>query len=203
MTLKERIIEELKKEDYLSDRELTDKILGVGAPQQSINQACRQLTVKGIIKRTNPPIKNYISARKLNIENYVNSKINPPIIDTHLHEEDIKKIFNDYLQQNGWETRVAWGKLHGIDIEAFRGNERWVIEVKGCGSRNPMRVNYFLAILGETFQRMDDENTHYSIALPDTQQFRNLWNRLPKLAKQRTGIDAIFVSTDSKIEFVK
>jgi hypothetical protein len=33
---------------------------------------------------------------------------------------------------------------------------RWVIEAKGGGSLNPMRVNYFLAVLGELLQRMSD-----------------------------------------------
>jgi hypothetical protein len=52
MGLKEKIILELGKEDGLSDRDLTDKILGMNAPQQAFNQACRQLADKGIIKRT-------------------------------------------------------------------------------------------------------------------------------------------------------
>jgi hypothetical protein len=46
---------------------------------------------------------------------------------------------------------------------------------------------------------MDDPNAKYSIALPDMKQFRNLWNRFPKLAKERTQISAMFVSTDGSI----
>jgi len=103
----------------------------------------------------------------------------------------------------GWQTRVAWGGTHGIDIEARRSSERWIIEVKGSGSLNPMRVNYFLSILGELLQRMDDPSARYSIALPDLNQFRNLWSRLPNLAKQRTTIDAIFVAEDGMIDFIK
>ncbi len=38
----------------------------------------------------------------------------------------------------------------------------------------PMRVNYFFAILGESFQRMAGPTTRYSIALPDMTQFRGL-----------------------------
>ena len=44
----------------LSDRELTDRILGTGAAQQSVNAACRQLVCSGRIGRTAPPIKNYV-----------------------------------------------------------------------------------------------------------------------------------------------
>lgn len=85
------------------------------------------------------------------------------------------------------------GLYSWLDVEATRNGERWLIEVKGPGSRPEMRVNYFIGILGETLQRMDDPKAHYSIAFPDMQAFRNLWAKLPSLAKQRTGIDLILV----------
>ena len=66
-----------------------------------------------------------------------------------------------------------------------------------------MRVNYFLSILGETLQRMDDPSAKYSIALPDMKQYRNLWARLPSLAKQRTKINMILVSKDGSIEILE
>lgn len=196
MTLKERILAELEN-GPMSDRELTDKLLGMRAPQQSMNQACRQLVEKGIITRTTPPIKNILA---------VAEHISPIIKkekDSLLSEEAIKKILNDHLLGQGWQTEVAWGDAHGIDIDARRGSERWIIEVKGSGSLNPMRVNYFLSILGEMFQHMDDPAARYSIALPNMQQFRNLWMRLPALAKKRTAIDAIFVSENGMIDYVK
>lgn len=205
MTLKEKILVELKN-GPMSDRELADKLLGVRAPQQSINQMCRQLSEKGFITRTAPPIKNI----------YAKAEYTPPLAKIEhtppeeqiesappLSEEAIKKILNDHLMEQGWQTEVAWGGTHGIDIDARRSPERWIIEVKGSGSLNPMRVNYFLGILGELLQRMDEPTARYSIALPDLQQFRNLWSRLPDLAKQRTTIDAIFVSGDGTIDFVK
>jgi len=60
-------------------------------------------------------------------------------------------------------------------------------------------VNYFIGILGETLQRMNDPASKYSIALPDVQQFRRLWDRLPRLAKQRTQITALFVNADGQV----
>jgi hypothetical protein len=62
-----------------------------------------------------------------------------------------------------------------------------------------MRVNYFVAILGEMLQRMDDPNARYSIALPDLAQFRGLWERLPRLAKTRTRISALFVDAKGHV----
>jgi len=84
-----------------------------------------------------------------------------------LSEDELKQILEHWLQSTGWETQIAWGKTQGIDIDAKRGDERWIIEVKGPGSRQPMRVNYFIGILGETLQRMADPKAEYSIALPD------------------------------------
>jgi hypothetical protein len=63
-----------------------------------------------------------------------------------------------------------------------------------------MRVNYFLAVLGETLQRMRNPQAKYSIALPDIPQFRGLWRRLPELAKRRTGITALFVSDIGQVD---
>ncbi len=60
MSIKDCILQELMKENYLSDRELTDRILGTGMAPQGINTACRQLACDGLIQRTAPPIKNYI-----------------------------------------------------------------------------------------------------------------------------------------------
>ena len=117
-----------------------------------------------------------------------------------LSEDSVKTLLCAYLKRDGWTTTVAMGAAHGIDIEARRDTERWVIEVKGCGSLNPMRVNYFLAVLGEILQRMGDPNAKYSIALPDLDQFRGLWERLPSLAKSRTCVSCLFVRDDGAVE---
>jgi hypothetical protein len=117
-------------------------------------------------------------------------------------EDEVKKVLERWLSAQGWSVEIAWAKIRGLDIHARRNNERWIIEVKGGGSLNPMRVNYFLGILGETLQRMDDPNAMYSIALPDLKQFRNLWSRLPALAKERTQISALFVTRDGSVDKV-
>jgi len=120
-----------------------------------------------------------------------------------LSEDEIKEVLKKWLEERGWNTKIAWGSSPGIDIEAVMPGKRWVIEVKGPGSRPQMRVNYFLAILGETLQRMDDPSARYSIALPDLPQYRRLWERLPDLAKSKTGISILFVAQDGKIDFLE
>ncbi len=102
----------------------------------------------------------------------------------------------------GWRATVVWQKERGIDIEAFKEGQRWIIEAKGRGSRDQMCVNYFMAILGETLQRMNDPQAKYSIALPDHRQFRNLWTRLPEVAKLRTGITILFAGGDGNVQAI-
>lgn len=116
-----------------------------------------------------------------------------------LSEDELKGHLENWLSINGWSTKIAWGHARGVDIEATREGQKWLLEVKGIGSRQPMRVNYFIAVLGETLQRMNDPKAKYSIALPDVPQFRGLWQRLPDLAKGRTRISALFVSADGSV----
>lgn len=124
----------------------------------------------------------------------------PTPTDQGLSEDALKLALQHWLVEHGWQiTECAMGKQHGADLRAQRGDVRWVVEVKGSGSRNAMRVNYFLAILGETLQRMDDPTARYSIALPELPQYRRLWARLPDVAKQRTQITALFVTSDGEV----
>lgn len=123
-------------------------------------------------------------------------------MDSFLTEEEVKQIISDYLIAQGYQTTVAWGHSRGADIVANKGNESLIIEVKGCGSRQQMRVNYFLAILGEILQRMDSSKSKYYIALPKIQQYENLWHKLPIIAKQRTEINLILVDGEGQLEFL-
>jgi hypothetical protein len=200
MTLKENILLELKKTPGQTDTELEKKF---GVRHQAVNKACRELVAQGEMLRDNSrgTIKNYLHDGLPIIQEAEEARSVRSTDKSGLHEDSIKEILDVWLKNDGWDTEVAWGKKRGVDILALRGNEKWIIEVKGCGSLNAMRVNYFLAILGETLQRMDDDKAKYSIALPNLKQFRNLWSRLPKLAKERTKIDAIFVSEDGEIVF--
>jgi hypothetical protein len=77
------------------------------------------------------------------------------------------------------------------------------VEVKGSGKYPQMRVNYFLSVLGEILQRMDDIEAMYSIALPDIDQYRRLWERLPRLARERTRLTLLLVDSSGHITTLK
>ena len=105
-----------------------------------------------------------------------------------LSEDMVKAAVKDALTRDGWTASVQYGHMHGIDIEATRGSERLIIEAKGEGSLDPMRVNYFLGALGELLQRMDSPMARYALALPAHRQFIRLITRLPDWVCQQLGL---------------
>jgi hypothetical protein len=78
---------------HLSDRELTDRIFGIGHPQQPVNIACRELEKKNIIRRTLRPIKNDLINTNIKTLHYTESiKHNTNASTAGLNEEEIKWI---------------------------------------------------------------------------------------------------------------
>ena len=193
----EKLLQVVKSSPGLTDRQITDRLFGRAAHPSQVNQEARLLERKSLLTRRvgeNGHIGNYLVSSNHSKETQVSGKHAVATPTTMLSEDEVKKHIAAWLQQSGWQAKVAWGKARGVDIEATRGRERWIIEAKGQGSLQPMRVNYFIAMLGETLQRMSDAHAKYSIAMPDVPQFRGLWERLPSLAKERTQITAIFVT---------
>lgn len=206
MTLKQKILNLLKDQDGLTDRSITDIVIGQGMPQQSVNQCCRTLERSGYISRVKIRglIRNYINKDNLHAVQEPKKTTSHDKNNSFISEDMVKKHLEKWLICNGWKVEnISWGKTRGTDITATKNQYPWLIEVKGEGSREQMRVNYFLSVLGEILQRMDEPNAYYSIAFPDLPQFRRLWERLPTLAKQRTGITALFVTFDGIVTLLK
>jgi hypothetical protein len=204
-TLPKQILSLVVKSPGLTDREITNALRGVCAPQQPVNQAARSLESQGILvrlRRDDGLIGNYVTEKEVPmVLRPDSSSVNHDAAG--LSEDEIKKVLKVWLSEQGWSVKIAMGQARGIDIDATRGKERWIIEVKGTGKYPQMRVNYFLCILGETLQRMDDPAALYSLALPDLEQFKKLWGRLPILAKDRTQISVLFVSKSGAVAHVK
>jgi len=191
----EDVIQLLSEIPGLSDREMADRLCGRTQAPQPVNGICRRLAEKNVVARRLRPdgiIGNYLT----DLSNPPPDQAPAPRDQQSLRqsEDEIKQVLRDFLSSESWTILgIAWGKSRGIDIEAERGGQRWLIEVKGIGSRPQMRVAYFLGVLGELLGRMTDPQAKYSIAVPDVVQFRNLWRRLPVEAKSRTRITALFV----------
>ena len=187
------IIRLLEHNPGLSDRELANAIKGRGKSSQYINQTCRTLASKKIIlrkKRHDGLLGNWL------VGEYIcsDARTVPADETDDVSEKKMKQILEIYLTSRDWEPKINWRANHGVDIEARYGTKKWIIEVKGSGIYSPVLTNYFLSVLGEILQRMDDPGCKYSIALPDVNQFHKLWERLPSLAKDRAGITALFVN---------
>ena len=202
MSWNEKIMDYVNKHPGATDREMRTSFK---TTNQTINTTCRNLANKGLLVRINNPEKggligNYPTGKEPQVKPTISKRA---LEDDSLQEEDIKHILTEKLVSEGWNVKTAWGNTPGVDIEAKRGEERWLIEIKGPGSRNEMRNNYFIGILGEMLQRMDDPVARYSICFPDIEKYRRLWNELPSLAKKRTTIDILFVDKDGRIENLK
>ena len=170
--LRARILALLAQQSGLTDRQLTDQLVGVGQPQQGVNSECRKLRDEGTLQRRprfdgltgNYPLSTQVQTVSVGGQPVAKKAVSGAAT---MSEDEVKRHIETWLHVEGWQDKVQWGHERGIDIEARRGAERWVIEAKGCGSLQPMRVNYFIGMLGETLQRMDDPAARYSIALPD------------------------------------
>lgn len=214
-SLADKILKVVANQPGITDRWLAEAIFGPGTSQQRVNSECRYLERLGQIKRTKRNdglIGNYSTMQEAASEGEQNrspsamipiQSENTGTSETGLSEDGLKKVLETWLIQHGWETQIAWARTRGIDIVAEREDKKWIIEAKGNGSLQPMRVNYFLCVLGELLQRMNDTTACYSIALPDMKQYRNLWTRLPSLAKERTGISVIFVNENGSVDVVR
>lgn len=201
MTLRERVLKLIQGEGALTDRQITDRLFGTSAAPQAVNQECRRLQAAGLLTRhqhADGRIRNHPVSEPLPMPSPQPKSVQRGI--DGLSEDALKTALIHWLEADGWHIEFhAMGRLKGIDIDARKGPERWIIEVKGIGSLPAMRVNYFLAVLGETLQRMNDPAARYSIALPDVPQFIGLWERLPELAKTRTGISVLFVNHEGSV----
>tara|TARA_R110002072_G_scaffold141970_5_gene287293 strand:+ start:1779 stop:2408 length:630 start_codon:yes stop_codon:yes gene_type:complete len=201
MAFSDQIIEALRVKDGQTDRELTDLLQGHATHPSQVNQECNLMAGRGQLRREKHDgvgsIRNWIGDVGKAVASGAQSSITRP--DAELSEDDVKAAIKTWLEDDGWSVQVAWGHQRGVDILGERGDERWLIEAKGCGSLQPMRVNYFIGMLGELLQRMDDPDARYSIAMPDMKQFRGLWDRLPQLAKKRVQVTALFVGSDHRV----
>ena len=121
-------------------------------------------------------------------------------MEENLSEDKAKDILNDWLIKDNWKTEIAFGNKRGADIIASKDSFTWIIEVKGTASRPPMFNNYFLSIIGEILQRMNNPSAKYSIAFPNNLKFRRLWNELPSEAKRRLDITMLIVHSNGEIE---
>lgn len=197
---------EIRKSSGLTDREITNRLFGEKARVQAVNRTAHLLMKMGLVERRPRPdgrVGNFVAGKGAGL---LAREYDQEFTSVHgnrlvqMSEFEVKRKVRKWLETDGWSVEVGEGADRDFDIEAKRGGDRWVVGAKGSGSRNEMKKSHFFTVLGETLQRMQDPEVRYSIALPDIRKFRRLWERLPVLAKSRTGISVLFVREDGSID---
>jgi hypothetical protein len=200
VTLADRIVDAIRFAP-LDDDVLTRR-LGVGH-RQAVNQAARRLEAQGRLRRFTGPDGKIVNALPQSPAQQTSEPTPPPVVlgggdHGRITEDEVKEAVRAHLTARGFDVAVAWGRLRGIDIDARHPDgRRYLIEAKAeVGKNGPQQVNYFVGVLGELVQRMDDVQASYGIALPDNRQYRGLVNRLPTLAKERLRLSVFWVSRE-------
>lgn len=116
----------------------------------------------------------------------------------NLTEDQVKTALKEALEAHGWHVEVHFGHIQGIDIEALRGDERFVLEAKGEGSQSAARAVNFDSALGELLRRMNSASARYGLALPAHRQFVGLVSRLPLWIRQRLSLWFFFVRPNER-----
>jgi hypothetical protein len=105
-----------------------------------------------------------------------------------------RQILENFLVAEGWKPEVVRSRGQGFSIEARYGTNRWIVQLAFMNPSKQQVVDAFSSVLGEILRRMKDPVCRYSIALPDSDAFRRLWDRLPDLSKDRLNLTALFIS---------
>jgi hypothetical protein len=199
-TLADRILDAIRYGPL--DDDVLAKQLGVGH-RQAVNQAARRLEAKGRLRRFTGPDGKIVNALPDSPAQLISEPAHPPVVPGggdhgRITEDEVKEAVRAHLAARGFDVAVAWGRVRGIDIDARHPDgRRYVIEAKAeVGKNGPQQVNYFVGMLGELVQRMDDAQASYGIALPDNRHYRGLVNRLPALARVRLRLVVFWVSRE-------
>lgn len=192
LTLAERILELLTPGVGLDDDELAAQL---GVIRQQVDETCNRLARQGLVVRE-PGWRGKIVNRRTGAAVLEPRRAPPQRAGDLITEDDVKRALKEYLETQGYEVTVMWGRERGIDIDARSPDGRLVIEAKGEVASQPQQTNYFLGALGELVQRMSDERASYGLALPDNKVFRGLVSRLPAMARQRLGLRVFLVTRD-------
>jgi hypothetical protein len=183
----------------LDDDELAARL---GVVRQQVNQACRRLENQRVLRRGRGPqgkiVNELLGGDRPPPEPRGELEVASRVPGAHpaVSEDEVKQAVKEYLEAQGFSVVVAWGRERGIDLDARRGTDRWIVEAKGGAPRGPQQVNYFLGAVGELVQRMSDDAARYALAFPDDRQYRGLVDRLPRLARERLALTVFFVSQE-------
>lgn len=88
-----------------------------------------------------------------------------------MNEAEVQRILKKWFEKNGFETieNVQLNSENNVDLIAKRGNEKWIIEVKGDYNRNTAQYNVnFDTGVGQILKSITtlNEERKYGICIP-------------------------------------
>lgn len=143
----------------------------------------------------------------INDEEKLRQKFEELITELQLWPEDkVQEMLARKLRDEGWRVSTAPGQSHGVDVDARKGEQAVIIEVKGEPNspktyRNQRR-GYLRGALASIIKRMVDENPNqvFCIAFPNNDYYPTaVPKQIPVLVRKKLNLFALFVQTDGSI----
>lgn len=99
------------------------------------------------------------------------------------NSEDLSNLIKAWLAEHNWT--FTENKDY---IEAENGDLKWIINVQGMkrGRKQTLPVK-----ISEVIKKINDVNTHYSIAFNDSLTYRRQWNEIPVTVKEQLNISVL------------
>jgi hypothetical protein len=123
-----------------------------------------------------------------------------------MNEVEVINCVSAWLVETGYTINQQHvGHEPGIDIEADRAGNHRVVEAKGDGNaqnQNAQRLVNFHTGLGQLLKSMNDAQSQYSIALPDSPPWRELWSSVPRIVRRMLNLSALFAGEDGHVDEV-
>ena len=193
MTLKGKIVRLLQDQAGLTDREITDRILAPGAPQQGVNQVCRALEADGILVRRKEArrIRNYLESNTRPITRSGGAQPSHPTAASDVRTQSV-----DRLLKIGFQLAGRWVLRNAVPISEIRADA-------------PTSPNVLYAFITDSIVRYVGKTTRglqqriYGYQKPGPTQRTNIRNhdRIKTALSNGTQVD-IYVMPDSGLHAI-
>lgn len=112
------------------------------------------------------------------------------------NEAFVQVALEKYFSKLGYEVKSD-GQ---VDIEAYKGNEKWIVEAKGLTSAVGLDFN---TCIGQIVKSMDCETTNYAMAFPDHPKYELQCSKIPKIFRERNNLYFLIVDEMGSVKVVE
>jgi len=111
-------------------------------------------------------------------------------------EAFVERKVSDYFLSRGFQIldEIPYLDLH---FKLIDNEEEWKIECKG--ETSSINVDFNTG-LGQILKKMEDENSMYALALPDTPSFRKQVEQVPNQVLKKLNLHWIWVNEKGEVK---